>query len=162
MSHLIPWGMIIGGIFLAAIRASADVIIPVEPHRIYRSWLSITLSELPPGYELLCIDEKGKIIDQTRGKTSLRIDFPCTIYGVGRNELSTPFSLQDDKGKLLQLRVVGQDEIPTKRGEHPRAASLTCDITGTRQEDYAMICDKRPPPSGGKWSFPPHRSPVKP
>jgi len=162
MSRLIPWVMILGGIFLATIRASADIIIPVEPHRIYRSSLTITLSELPLGYELLCIDEKGKIIDQTKGKKSLTIDFPCTIYGIGSNELSKPFSLQEDKGKLLQLRVVGQDEIPTRRGEHPRPGSLTCDITGTRQEDYAMICDKRPPPTGGKWSFPPHRLPVKP
>lgn len=162
MSRLITWVMVIGGIFLATIRASADVIIPVEPNRIYRSWVSITISELPLGYELLCIDEKGKIIDQTRGKTSLRIDFPCTIYGVGSNELSTPFSLQADKGKLLQLRVVGQDEIPTKRGDNPRPVSLTCDITGTRQENYVMTCDNRPPPTGGKWSFPPHRLPVKP
>ncbi|MFH0785732.1 MAG: hypothetical protein V2B20_27810 [Pseudomonadota bacterium] len=162
MLQLKALSIIFGSIFLAAVTTSADVVLPAEPNRLFRSWIEIFVPELPLGYALFCVGENGKIIGQTNGKTELRIYQPCTVYGAREDQLSSPFSFQADKMKLVQLRTVRQEEIPEKRGEGPGPQRLHCKITGERLEDYTLQCDTTLQESR-KWPrFPPIRVPVKP
>lgn len=134
------------GLFMAT-AVYADVI-PFFGKRHYpprTSHIMMHIDAIPKGMEIILLDRQGALVSIANAdeKVIFIIEHADTvIYYAWENQLSKPFSLQNDRTKLVSLKTITTEDIPVSfDGNKPEPVSLGCSLTETNRV-YSLTCSK--------------------
>jgi hypothetical protein len=106
--------------------------------------IDLSINKIPLDMTLVFLDsqKKERIIANKEGTSEISIFEPGTFYIASTKQLSTPFSKQHDMSKLIPLRTIEKDDIPTTFNGQVPPLCLCCSVERTK-DSLALRCSEK-------------------